>query len=48
VRGMVDEDADPHGRITRESVRKGRLRELIEREPLLERAVEELDLELLE
>ena len=38
----------PGARITTESVRKGRLRELIAKEPLLERAVEELDLELLD
>jgi DNA polymerase-3 subunit gamma/tau len=35
-------------RISQEAVRQGRLRELVEKEPLLERAVEELDLELLE
>ncbi len=35
-------------RITRESVREDRVRELVRREPLLERAVEELDLELLD
>jgi DNA polymerase-3 subunit gamma/tau len=38
---------DAH-RITQEAVRKDRLKELYSREPLLERAVEELDLELLE
>jgi hypothetical protein len=38
----------PGARITTESVRKSRLRELIAKEPLLERAVEELDLELLD
>jgi hypothetical protein len=38
----------PGARITTESVRKGKLRELIAKEPLLERAVEELDLELLD
>ena len=36
------------GRITQETVRQDRLRELIAREPVLERAVEELDLELLD
>jgi hypothetical protein len=35
-------------RISQEEVREGRLRELVAREPLLERAVKELDLELLE
>ena len=35
-------------RITRQRVTESRLRELVEREPLLGRAVEELDLELLE
>ncbi len=35
-------------RITPEAVRTGRLRELMEREPLLKQAVEELDLELLD
>ena len=36
------------GRITQDVVRQGRLRELIAREPVLQRAVEELDLELLD
>lgn len=36
------------GRITTETVRRGKLKELIEREPLLASAVEELDLELLD
>ena len=35
-------------RISQETVREGRLRELVGKEPLLERAVEELDLELLD
>jgi hypothetical protein len=35
-------------RITQETVREERLKELIRQEPLLERAVEELDLELLD
>ncbi len=35
-------------RITQDTVREGRLRELVQREPTLERAVEELDLELLD
>ncbi len=42
------EGASEGGRITKEGVRKDRLRELIAREPVLERAVEELDLELLD
>jgi DNA polymerase-3 subunit gamma/tau len=40
--------ADASRRITPETVREGRLRELIEREPLLGKAVQELDLELLD
>jgi DNA polymerase-3 subunit gamma/tau len=48
VRASGPQGGVGHGRITQESVRRGRLRELVEREPLLERAVEELDLELLE
>jgi hypothetical protein len=39
---------EPESRISREEVRKGRLRDLVEKEPALRRAVEELDLELLE
>jgi DNA polymerase III subunit gamma/tau len=39
--------ADPE-RITEGSVKEGRLRELVEQEPLLQRAVEELDLELMD
>jgi DNA polymerase-3 subunit gamma/tau len=35
-------------RISEEEVRQGRLRELVAREPLLERAVKELDLELMD
>jgi hypothetical protein len=35
-------------RISEDEVRRGRLRELVAREPVLERAVKELDLELLE
>lgn len=37
-----------HGRITQEKVSSDRMKELIQKEPLLERAVLELDLELLE
>jgi DNA polymerase-3 subunit gamma/tau len=44
----LESGASPGARITMESVRQGRLRELIAKEPLLERAVEELDLELLD
>jgi DNA polymerase III subunit gamma/tau len=40
--------ADAGARITPETVKQGRLKELTEKEPLLARAVEELDLELLE
>ena len=47
VLDSVDEGADTT-RITLESVRSDRLRELIAKEPVLERAVEELDLELLD
>ncbi|RMH21741.1 MAG: hypothetical protein D6701_02100 [Gemmatimonadetes bacterium] len=35
-------------RITQDKVREDRLKELVQREPLLQRAVDELDLELLE
>ena len=38
----------PAERITHDQVREGRLKDLVEKEPLLGRAVEELDLELLE
>jgi hypothetical protein len=42
-------DAPAEGRrITQETVRQDRLRELISKEPVLQRAVEELDLELLD
>jgi hypothetical protein len=40
--------AENVGRVTPESVREGRLKELLALEPLLGPAVEELDLELLE
>ena len=36
------------GRITEETVRNGRLQELVDKEPALGEAVKELDLELLE
>ena len=39
---------DKNSRITQESVRQGRLEELMEKEPALEDAVRELYLELLE
>jgi hypothetical protein len=42
------ERAPTPSRISQDEVRQGRLRELVAREPLLERAVKELDLELLE
>ena len=43
-----EEDAAEPARITQETVRQDRLSELIQREPVLRRAVEELDLELLD
>jgi hypothetical protein len=49
---MLEEASDARAttasRISQDEVRQGRLRELVAREPLLERAVKELDLELLE
>ncbi|MDX1568263.1 MAG: hypothetical protein R3223_10720, partial [Longimicrobiales bacterium] len=48
---VAERGADPDRsgkRISPETVRQDRLRHLLEREPLLERAVEELDLELLD
>jgi DNA polymerase-3 subunit gamma/tau len=39
---------DPNSRITQDTLRQGRLEELMEKEPALEEAVRELDLELLE
>jgi hypothetical protein len=47
VAGAVETPAEA-GRITQETVRQDRLRELVAREPVLRRAVEELDLELLD
>jgi DNA polymerase-3 subunit gamma/tau len=44
---LEESAAKPH-RITRDTVREDRLRELLQREPVLRRAVEELDLELLD
>jgi hypothetical protein len=38
----------PPVRVTEETVRNGRLRELVEKEPTLREAVKELDLELLD
>lgn len=38
----------PAGRVSEDSIRASRLQELIEREPLLERAIEEFDLELMD
>jgi len=43
-----DQEASPSTRITEGTVRDGRLRELVEEEPALGEAVEELDLELLD
>jgi len=48
VRSMNGASSNTSERITPETVRGDRLRELIQREPLLQRAVEELDLELLD
>jgi hypothetical protein len=48
VRGSASDAEETAPRVTPEAVRSGRLRELLEREPLLEHAVEELDLEILE
>ncbi|MDH3224607.1 MAG: hypothetical protein OEO23_12895, partial [Gemmatimonadota bacterium] len=48
---LVDPEREaggPTGRVSEDTVRASRLQELIEREPLLERAVQEFDLELLE
>ena len=43
-----EENAAEPARVTQETVRQDRLRELLQREPVLQRAVEELDLELLD
>ena len=48
VRAMSEASSEKLERITPETVRSDRLRELIQREPLLQHAVEELDLELLD
>ncbi len=48
VRVQKDVPEGENGRITSEKVKADRVRSLVEREPLLERAVEELDLELME
>ena len=45
---IQESDRSKEGRISRSEVREGRLRDLLEREPGLRPAVEELDLELLE
>jgi hypothetical protein len=47
---LLEGDPPPStsGRITEETVRRGRLQELMEKEPTLEEAVKELDLELLD
>ena len=44
----LEEGPSEPARVTRETVREGRLSELLKREPVLRRAVEELDLELLD
>jgi DNA polymerase-3 subunit gamma/tau len=44
----LDESAAEPARITQDTVREDRLHELLQREPVLRRAVEELDLELLD
>ena len=44
----LEENAVEPARVTQETVRRDRLRELLQREPVLQRAVEELDLELLD
>ena len=43
-----EENTVEPARVTQETVRQDRLRELLQREPVLQRAVEELDLELLD
>ena len=48
VRATSEASSEKLERITPETVRSDRLRELIQREPLLQHAVEELDLELLD
>jgi hypothetical protein len=44
----ADSGPDPGRRITEDTVRNGRLRELVDEEPALGEAVQELDLELLD
>jgi hypothetical protein len=46
--GEGEGPSDAAGRVTAETVREGRLRRLLELEPILGAAVQELDLELLE
>ena len=48
VRGTDGRGRSTESRISRDEVRQGRLRDLVEKEPALRHAVEELDLELLE
>jgi DNA polymerase-3 subunit gamma/tau len=48
VRETGSRRSEPESRVSRDEVRQGRLRDLVEKEPALRRAVEELDLELLE
>ena len=44
----LEESATEPARVTKATVREDRLRELLQREPVLRRAVEELDLELMD
>ncbi|MDE2654841.1 MAG: DNA polymerase III subunit gamma/tau [Gemmatimonadota bacterium] len=46
--GGTDEDGADGGRVTEDSVRRTRLRELVKRAPHLERAVDELELDLVD
>jgi DNA polymerase-3 subunit gamma/tau len=48
VRATDGRGPSPESRISRDEVRQGRLRDLVDKEPALRHAVEELDLELLE
>jgi hypothetical protein len=48
VRASGDGTPQPPGRISTEAVRNDRMKGLIKREPLLQKAVDELDLELLD
>jgi DNA polymerase-3 subunit gamma/tau len=48
VRGTDGHGPSAESRVSRDEVRQGRLRDLVDKEPALRHAVEELDLELLE